>query len=410
MPIEYRPDEGFLKRELKAGELLFAEGDPGDFAYIIEKGEIEIWTNHNGKHLVLNVLGPGSLFGELALIDGRSRSASATVKSDARLTLLSQEQVDRRIQAADPILRMLLLVVIRYFRSETIKWRPTKIQQLELPYLDDYRADLSGRIEEAVERIRMENDLRTAIEEKQFLLHYQPIIHFETRRIVGFEALIRWQSPTRGYLRPDQFVPLAESTSLIVPIGEWVIEEGAKALQKMERETGKQIFLSLNIASRQIEELDFVDSLIEHTKRIGVEPCQIKLEILERCLFDSQTAIDWVERCRSIGFPLVLDDFGTGYSSLEYLNKYNFDTLKIDKSFVWNLNGKAQGRSICRAIVDLSKALGMTVVAEGVETPEQVEALQDMGCAFGQGYLFAKPVSLEEAIALLANPQLRIVS
>ena len=389
---------------LRAGEPIFEEGDPGDFAYIIEEGEIEIWTRLDGKHFVLNVLGPGSLFGELALVDGRPRSASATVRSDAILTLVTQEQVNQRIHSADPILRMLLLVVIRYFRSETSHWRsPTIDRHLELPYPDP-RADLSGRIEEAVELIRMESELQTAIEQKQFMLQYQPIVNLETGRIVGFEALIRWQSPTRGYLRPDLFVPLAESTSLIVPIGQWVMEEGAKALRQIEQETGQQIFLSLNIAGRQIEDPDFVDSLIEQTRQVGVQPSQIKLEILERSLFDSKIALSWVRRCRSLGFPLVLDDFGTGYSSLEYLNQYDFDTLKIDKSFVWSLNGKAQSRSICRAIVDLSKALGMTVVAEGVETPAQVEALIDMGCTFGQGYLFAKPLSLEGAIALLGNP------
>ncbi|MGK7905415.1 MAG: EAL domain-containing protein [Hormoscilla sp.] len=391
--------EGLRKRKLQAGELIFSEGDPGDYAYIIEEGAIEIWTVIDGKRLVLNVLSAGSMFGELALVDGRTRSASATAKSDGLLTLMTQEQVNQRIQSADPILRMLLLVVIRYFRSETQKLRPRSGEQPQ--FYSDPRSDLEGRIKEAVEMIRMESELRTAIEEDQFMLFYQPVIHLETGQIAGFEALIRWQSPTRGLVRPDLFIPLAESTSLIVPIGQWVIAEGVRALREIESVSGKQMFVSLNIASRQIEDPDFFEFLLEETSQ--VQPAQIKLEILERSLFDSDAAIAWVRRCRSLGFPLVLDDFGTGYSSLQYLNEYRFDTIKIDKSFVWGLDDKANSRSICQAIVDLSQALGMTVVAEGVEKSSHVDALREIGCTFGQGYFFAKPMPLENAIALLDN-------
>jgi len=392
--------EGLRKRKLQAGELVFSEGDPGDYAYIIEEGAIEIWTEIDGQRLVLNVLSAGSMFGELALVDGRTRSASATAKSDALLTLMTQDQVNQRIQSADPILRMLLLVVLRYFRSETAKLRSRPEDRIT--FYSDPRANLEGRIEEAVEMIRMESELRTAIDEEQFTLFYQPVIHLETGDIVGFEALIRWQSPTRGLVRPDLFIPLAESTSLIVPIGQWVIAEGVRALQAISSKSGKQMFVSLNIASRQIEDPDFFDFLLEETR--PVQPHQIKLEILERSLFDSDAAIAWVRRCRSLGFPLVLDDFGTGYSSLQYLNEYRFDTLKIDKSFVWGLDDKANSRSICQAIVDLSQALGMTVIAEGVEKSSHVDALREIGCTFGQGYFFAKPMPLEHAIALLDNP------
>jgi len=437
--------EGLRKRKLRAGELIFSEGDPGDYAYIIEEGAIEIWTEIDGQRLVLNVLSAGSMFGELALVDGHTRSASATAKGDVLLTLMTQEQVNQRIQSADPILRMLLLVAIRYFRSETEKLRLHTGEQQRF-YSDPsvspgaaspgsafpgrawergttqetqharstfpgravgtrggtQSADLEGRIEEAVEMIRMESELRTAIDEEQFILLYQPVIHLETGQIVGFEALIRWPSPTRGLVRPDLFIPLAESTSLIVPIGQWVIAEGVRALQEIESVTGEQMFVNLNIASRQIEDPDFFEFLLEETRQ--VQPSQIKFEILERSLFDSDAAIAWVRRCRSLGFPLVLDDFGTGYSSLQYLNEYRFDTIKIDKSFVWGLDDKANSRSICQAIVDLSHALGMTVVAEGVEKSSHVNALREIGCTFGQGYFFAKPMPLENAIALLDNP------
>ncbi len=398
--------ERLQTRRVQAGESIFYEGDRGDFAYIIEEGEVEIWTLVEGKHRVLNRLHPGAMFGEIALIDGQPRSASATALTDVLLTLVTKEQVNRRIQDADPLLRMLLLMVMRYFRSETQNFRSRRQVVVPQLFLDklypdlDPQKDLSFRLSEAVDLIRMENDLRTAIEQEQFKLVYQPIIHLDTQKITGFEALIRWQSPKRGFISPDHFIPLAESTSLIVPIGEWVIETGLQALNEMQRRVNYPLSMSFNIASRQIEEPNFVDFLLNVTEKYQVDPQQVKLEILERTLFDSERAIAWVRQCHLLGFPLVLDDFGTGYSSLQYLNEYHLNTLKIDKSFVQGMKGNNKSSSICQAIINLSETLGMTVVGEGIETLEHLQTLKDFGCTYGQGYFFAKPLPLDQAIAL----------
>jgi EAL domain-containing protein (putative c-di-GMP-specific phosphodiesterase class I)/CRP-like cAMP-binding protein len=402
--------EGLRRRRILAGEVIFEEGAVGDYAYIIEEGEVEISTIIEGRPVTLNVLTEGIMFGELALVDGRPRSASALAKTDVLLTIVTQEQVDMRIESADPILRMLLFVVMRYFRSET-SWRTTgRPPELEI-HQSQPAIDLNRKIGEAVELIRMESELRVAIAENQFRLHYQPIIELATDQMVGFEALIRWQSPTRGFVRPDLFIALAEPTSLILPIGEWVIEESGQALKMMEALCDRPLFMSINIASRQIEEPTFTKVLIEKIRLLDIDHHQIKLEILERSLFDSDLAKQWTQEVRQQGFLLSLDDFGTGFSSLQYLNNYHLDSIKIDKSFVDGLENKAnqsnQSRSVslCAAMINLAKALGMTVIAEGIESAEQAAALKAMGCDLGQGYYYARPMPLEDALQLLTTPQ-----
>lgn len=394
--------EGLRRRRISAGELIFQEGDPGDYAYIIEEGEVEISTIIDHQPIILNVLKTGIMFGELALVDGRPRSASARANTDVLLTVVTKEQVNMRIESADPILRMLLFVVMRYFRSETRRTRGKAGEEEITTFgLTQPALDLNRKIDEAVDLIRMESELRVAIAEKQFCLHYQPIIEMATGQIVGFEALIRWQSPTRGFIRPDIFIALAEATSLILPIGEWVIEESGKALKQLETLGDRPLFMSINIASRQIEEPTFTETLAAKVAELGIDPHQIKLEILERSLFDSEVAQTWIQEVRALGFPLSLDDFGTGYSSLQYLNDYHLDNLKIDRSFVWGLGNKPKSASLCEAMINLAKALGMSVIAEGVETREQAIALAAMGCDMGQGYYYSPPLALADALKIL---------
>jgi EAL domain-containing protein (putative c-di-GMP-specific phosphodiesterase class I) len=402
--VEYKYHDRLQRRSVKAGDYIFREGEPGDFAYIVEEGKVEISTEIDGQQFILTVLEPGTMFGELALVDGRARSAAAIARTNTLLTLVAKRQVEERIQAADPILRMLLLVVLRYLRIEASRFRPKSHSSPSEDLVFDPQADLLPRIAEAVDLIRMESELQQAIADHQLQLLYQPVVALSTGHIVGFEALIRWHSPTRGFVRPSNFIPLAESTSLIVPIGAWVIETACRDLQQINdllRPRGEQVFMSLNVANRQIEDPNFLKILMATIEQFQVQPQQIKLEILERSLVDSIHATQWINDCRSLGFPLALDDFGTGYSSLEYLDQYQFDSLKIDKSFIQNLMKSKNTRSICKAIIDLSHALGMTVIAEGIEAKSQMEILSKMNCEFGQGYYFAKPVPLKSILDIL---------
>lgn len=402
--------EGLQRRQVLAGEYIFEEGEPGDYAYIIEEGEVAISTVIDGKPVILNILKQGIMFGELALVDGRTRSAAAVAKTDVLLTIVTKEQVNMRVDSADPILRMLLFVVMRYFRSET-SWRMhgRPLEPAAKEVLTQPAIDLNQRIDQAVDLIRMESELRMAIAEQQFCLHYQPIVNLQTGAIAGFEALIRWQSPSRGFIRPDIFIALAESTSLILPIGEWVIEESGKALKAFEAIYHQPLFMSINIASRQIEEPSFIQTLVDQVKELGIQNHQIKLEILERSLFNSELAQRWIQDVRKLGFLVALDDFGTGYSSLQYLNDYHLDNIKIDKSFVDGLGNKSKSSSLCAAMINLASALEMSVIAEGIESAEQAATLKELGCALGQGFHFSRPMIFEDVLAVLKQPSLPYV-
>jgi EAL domain-containing protein (putative c-di-GMP-specific phosphodiesterase class I) len=387
---------------LKAGQCLFSEGEKGDYAYIIDQGEIEIITIKNNQQIVLNVLESGSMFGELALLDGSPRSASAYAKTDVLLTIVTPEQVRGRIQEANPILRLLLMLVMRYFRSETKRSRPLQIEEKFPPDFPDSFPFQQKKFE-AIELIRLESDLRSAIKKKELGLSYQPIIDLKTGDILGFEILLRWHCAKRGNVSPLLFIPLAESTSLILAIGEWVIKEGIKAILEIKAQTNQDLFISLNIAQRQIESTSFLTFLTQEVNKAQINSQQIKLEILERTLFSGEKSLIWVKYCRSLGYSLIIDDFGTGYANLAYLKKFNFDTVKIDKSFIDDIETSEKDRIICNALINLSQRLNMTVVAEGVETSSQAENLRKLGCNFAQGYFFSKPVSLAEAISLIKS-------
>lgn len=388
-------------RHFRAGDLIFSEGDHGNYAYIVEEGQVEIWTELQGDRRSLNILEPGSLFGELALVDSKPRSASASAFSDCILSLVTPEQVKQRIDTADPILRLLLLVVISHFRSESSNFRGIDGTSTVLDgALSKAKLSLKARITDAVDLIRLEGEMQEAIAQEQFRLAYQPIVFMDDLRIEGFEALIRWQSPKRGFVPPDRFIGVAEATDLIIPIGQWVIEQGLKDLQTFHQKFTPDLLMSFNIVGRQTNSDEFIPWLLATAANYQIVPQRIKLEIIERTLFSGESSAPWIENCRSQGFALVLDDFGTGYSSLQYLNEYKIDRVKIDKSFVDGLGSNRNSESICSAILHLSHALGMTVVAEGIETQQQLEILQSLGCDYGQGYLFGKPLPFDQVMAL----------
>ncbi|MGI0479685.1 EAL domain-containing protein [Geminocystis sp. CENA526] len=400
MNQEYDIENQFLNRTLTTGECIFQEGDKGDFAYIIEQGEVEISTvTPENERIILNTLMPGDMFGELALVDGSPRSASAYAKTNVVLTVVTGEQVKSRIESADPILKLLLMVVMNYFRSETGRLRSKS--EFDISSLDNTKKEYQEKIFQAIELIRLESDLRNGFKQNQLVPYYQPIVDLNTNLIVGFEVLLRWFSPTRGNVSPGIFIPLAESTSLIIPMGEWLLDKALSSIELIKKETNLDIFLSINIAEKQIQNQDFLQVFKQKVNESSVKPQQIKLEILERSLFEGEKALTLVQDCRQFGFPLVIDDFGTGYANLAYLKNFQFDTLKIDQCFVKDLENNVKDKIICKTLIHLSHGLNMTAVAEGIENQEQCEILSSLGCNYGQGYLFSPPVSFERAIELI---------
>ena len=258
--------------------------------------------------------------------------------------------------------------------------------------------------ERAMERLRMESEMRQALERGEFLLNYQPLICLTGGMIQGWEALVRWKHPERGMISPVDFIPLAEETGLIVPLGQWVLEEACRQTRtwNLERAPDDVVTMNVNLSARQFQQRDLVAQVKETLRILRVDPLHLKLEITESVMMrDPISTRDTLMGFKELGVRLAIDDFGTGYSSLAYLKRFPVDTLKIDKVFVDGLGKDPEDTAIVEAIISLSKALGVRVTAEGIETQDQYLHLRRLGCDQGQGYYFSRPLPSEAATTLL---------
>jgi diguanylate cyclase (GGDEF)-like protein/PAS domain S-box-containing protein len=257
--------------------------------------------------------------------------------------------------------------------------------------------------EQAVEQLELEGELRRAIPNRETIVYYQPVLSLARRSVVGFEALVRWQSPRRGLVAPSEFIALAEETGLIVELGDWVLNQACHQLKEWQRsgDCDDSLKMNINVSGVQLARADFVFSVAQALRRHGVRPDQITLEFTESVLIDGEVVIPTMRQLADLGVKLAIDDFGTGYSSLSYLHTLPIDALKIDRSFVARMVEEEQGASIVRSVISLGKALHKTVIAEGIETEAQYAQLLAMGCDEGQGYLFSPAVEMYDARLLL---------
>ncbi|HYP01144.1 MAG TPA: EAL domain-containing protein, partial [Pyrinomonadaceae bacterium] len=254
--------------------------------------------------------------------------------------------------------------------------------------------------------LQMETALRLAVERKEFIVYYQSIVDLETFKISGFEALVRWNHPEKGFISPGNFIPLAEETGLIVEIGEWVLRDACRQMERWQKifPSDPPLFVSVNLSSKQFIQSDLIQRVTQIIEETKINPEGLKLEITESAVMDDvDTATEMLKKLRALGVKLSIDDFGTGYSSLSYLHRFPIDTLKVDRSFVVNMSEDSENVEIVRTIVSLAQNLGMNVIAEGVETKEQLAALRKLGCENGQGYLFSKPVDAKSAENLICD-------
>jgi diguanylate cyclase (GGDEF)-like protein len=262
---------------------------------------------------------------------------------------------------------------------------------------------------QTLDRATLEHDLRRAIERSELRLHYQPIVDLGTGKVVGVEALLRWLHPVRGVVPPLSFIPLAEETGLILPIGRWVLETACEQVREWHRRypAARGLVVSVNLSARQFAMADLVPTVAAILDDTGLDPALLELEITESIVMDqSEASVERLRGLRGLGVRLVLDDFGTGYSSLSYLRRLPLDTIKVDRSFVSGLG--LDGREatvdlpIVQAVVSLAHGLGISVVAEGIEAAGQLACLRDLDCDRGQGYYFARPLPSDDLEAVLA--------
>jgi diguanylate cyclase (GGDEF)-like protein len=258
----------------------------------------------------------------------------------------------------------------------------------------------------AMNQLELERDLRRAVERREFFLEYQPIVSLETGVLCGFEALARWRHPLRGITPPAKFIPTAEETGLILPIGMWVLGEACRQMRRWQEmcPAGGPLTINVNLSGRQFTQPDLLEQIKGVLRETGLAPRSLKLEITESVVMENfETATRTLEELRALGVELSIDDFGTGYSSLSYLQRFPVSTLKIDRSFVSRMTESESTAEIVRTVMRLAQNLGMDVVAEGVETERQREQLRALRCEFGQGYYFSRPVDGSAAEALVRS-------
>ncbi len=391
------------RRRFRAGDTVFAQGDAGQCAYVVEEGSVDILTRAGDREILLATRQPGELFGEMAIIDDQPRSAGARAVTDCTLLMITRDQLNQRIERTDPILRMCIQVVLRHLR-DTLHRLTNDGARLDAGPAEQLSREAR---EEALHAIRLEQELQGALDQDQLVLWYQPLVDLQQGHVAGFEALMRWRHPERGLVPPFTFIPAAERSGLIVPMTRWAFRRACLDLKDFqEAATHPPTFMSVNFSGKDFMSPDFLDAIDETLAETGTAPQVVKLEITETLLMHSpDTARRVLGACRDRGISIAIDDFGTGYSSLSYLQSLPADTLKIDQSFIRAMLNDDSSHSLVRSIVGLAKGLDMKLVAEGVEGMPEATALRELGVDFGQGYLFAKPLPRADMIEVLRGWQ-----
>lgn len=379
------------------GQSVFCAGDVGDCAYLIEEGAVEIIAPNQDREQRIGLLSKGELFGEIALIDRQPRTATVRALERTVLVPIHRKLVEELLEKSDPILRHLLLTILERYRinqnhgATSADTRSTS-----------QRNALKG---EATQKLSLAHGIARALAQDEFELYYQPICSLSDGRIAGFEALIRWHHPTDGLVPPMDFLWIAEQTGQIRELGLWTLERACRDWPELSRCTDSPTpFVSVNLSAIQLTGATLVDDVRSIISRHHMPPAQLKLELTETVMVKQpEVAEDILKRLMELGSQLALDDYGTGYSGLDHLQRYPIGTLKLDRAFIAPMLDSPQSMEIVRSSIELAHSLGMNVVAEGVETEAVSARLAALGCEFGQGWLFGKPLPLGDNVARAKN-------
>ena len=243
------------------------------------------------------------------------------------------------------------------------------------------------------DRLTLQNSLRRALERDEFILYYQPKMDIASRQVTSVEALLRWLHPQEGMILPGRFIPQAEETGLIIPIGEWVLRTACQQIKEWQAKGHPSIRIAVNVSASQFKRQNFAETVIGILEETGISPVFLELELTESAIMQNiDSSVEILNSLKAMGIQISIDDFGTGYSSLSYLRRFPIDYIKIDRSFIVNFTSNSDDRAIVTAIIAMARSLGLKIIAEGVETEEQLAILSELGCHEMQGYLYSKPL------------------
>jgi EAL domain-containing protein (putative c-di-GMP-specific phosphodiesterase class I) len=339
-----------------AGDLLFKENDPADCAYLVEEGWVEIYTERAGWRQSLSLIGPGEIFGEMGVIDGSPRMATALVTEDCKLLRVTVEQFRALLGHAEPFHTELLVKLVTRFREAQRAW----MDGTPLPRQE------SSAMGPGYAMLARQRDLACALDRREIVAHLQPIVDLATGRWRGFEALARWQSPLSGLILPDELLPLSERTGLIRRIDLHIAESTMRAVAAIK--DGPQPYININFSAWHFRDDRLVPNMVALLEKTGLSAERVRLELTETLMLDDpDRALKIMTALAEIGIRLALDDFGTGYSSLSVLHRMPIHILKIDRALVTGVLTEGRPRRILRNIIALAGDLGMEVVPEGIE-------------------------------------------
>ena len=382
------------RRSLFAGEVLYRQGEPADCAWLIESGQIAL-TSHDGRRLHEHGhYGAGEMIGELAMLDGGARAVTATAASDAVLLAIEEEPFRERIDACDPIVRALVDGLGRRLRRAQSGGADAAALAAE---------DLPGDDHEqraGIDKLRRDAQLRQALDDGGIEVRYQPIYDIPGARVAGYEALVRWDLPGHGMVSPAEFIKLAEETSLIVPVGEYVLDRVVALLSAL-RDGGADPLpeIAVNLSAKQLVEPGMARQVVDRVQRANLPPGALKLEVTESRMLDYEPVAAVMRHCREHGIRFALDDFGTGYSNLTHLHKLDFEFVKLDQAFARHMFDSDKAMAIVTAIVAMAHGIGAKVICEGVETQAQLQRLHELDVRYAQGYLIGKAAPADEVLS-----------
>lgn len=392
----------FTRERFSGGAIVFRSGEPGNSAYVIEEGCVEVLRGEGENQRRVTVLAEGAMFGEVALLDHQPRTATVRTLIPTRLIRIDRSHVEELLIRADPVIQYLLRLLLVRFRNSSGVVTPLTDRQDETADSRHEALRVRDLHTAAVRTLSLAQDLSDAIDRGQLVVFYQPLIALRTLSLIGFESLIRWNHPVLGMVNPMEFIPLAEKTGLIHRIGQWVLQRAAADWVELrtyctQDEHHESPFLSVNLSAPELGSAGIVEAVVAVLAQHQIRPEELRIELTETIIINSMEVVATaLQQLRANGVGIALDDFGTGYAGLDYLQTLPFSCIKIDKTFVQQMNTSQRSFHIVKSALELARSLGLTTVAEGIEDDAIGQSLATMGCTYAQGFHYAHPMPKQE--------------